>query len=136
MKWSLHMLFCVLVISLFVVACGAKEEGNSPGAGDASRGKELYQKSVLGPKAAPGCITCHSLEPDVTLVGPSHAGIASRADSIVPGLSAEEYIRESIIHPDAHVKEGFFPGIMYQRYGEDLTEQEIRDLVTFMLTLK
>jgi len=34
------------------------------------------------------------------------------------------------------VSEGFAPGIMYQRFGEDLTEQEINDLVAFMLTLK
>jgi len=55
---------------------------------------------------------------------------------MVPGLSAEGYLRESIINPDAHVLEGFFPGIMYQEFGEDLSEQEINDLVAFMLTLK
>jgi len=76
------------------------------------------------------------VEAGVTLVGPSHAGVAERAGSMVPGLSAEGYLRESIINPDAHVLEGFFPGIMYQEFGEDLSEQEINDLVAFMLTLK
>lgn len=136
MKLSLLTLFCVFIISIFLVACGAKETSSSPEVGNPSRGKELYNKTVLGPRAAPGCITCHSLEPGVILVGPSHAGIASRADSIVQGLSAEEYLRQSIISPDAHVKEGFFPGIMYQKYEEDLTEQEIQDLVAYMMTLK
>lgn len=136
MKRFLPTLFFVFIISVFLVACGAKEASNSPEVGNTSRGKELYNKAVIGPRAAPGCITCHSLEPGVTLVGPSHAGIASRADSVVQGLSAEEYLRQSIISPDAHVIEGFFPGIMYQKYEEDLTEQEIKDLVAFMMTLE
>jgi len=129
-------LFCISLISVLIAACGAEEPIGAPGAGDATRGRELYEKTVLGPRAAPGCSTCHSLEPGVTKVGPSHAGIADRAGTIVPGLSAEEFIRESIIDPDAHVKDGFFPGIMYQKYADDLTEQEISDLVAFMLTLK
>ncbi len=52
------------------------------------------------------------------------------------GKSAEEFLRESILNPDAVVTEGFTPGVMYQNYGNDLTEQEIDDLVAFLLTLK
>jgi len=132
----LSVLFSILPICLLIAACGSDAKGDSQASGSAARGKELYQKTVLGPRAAPGCISCHSLEADVTLVGPSHAGIAERAGSMVPGLSAEGYLRESIIDPDAHALEGFAPGIMYQEFGEDLTEAEINDLVAFMLTLK
>ncbi|HLA96969.1 MAG TPA: cytochrome c [Anaerolineales bacterium] len=136
MKRLLFIVFHILPICLLIAACGSDAENGSPASGNPARGKVLYQKTILSPRAAPGCITCHSLEAGVTLVGPSHAGVAERAGSMVPGLSAEGYLRESIINPDAHVLEGFFPGIMYQEFGEDLSEQEINDLVAFMLTLK
>jgi len=51
-------------------------------------------------------------------------------------MTAEEYLKESIITPNAHVTEGFTAGVMYQNYGKDLTEQEINDLVAYLLTLK
>ena len=132
--------FALLVIasilfSTLLVACGGEKSGGST-SGDPDRGEALYHQTTIGPNAAPGCATCHSLEPGKTLVGPSHAGIATKAASVVPGKSAEDYLRESIVTPDAHVTEGFTSGVMYQNYGKDLTEQEINDLVAFLMTLK
>ena len=113
------------------------QEGSSPaGAGDAQRGKALYEQTVVGPNSAPGCATCHSRDPGKVLVGPSHADIGTRASTEVAGMPAEEFLRESIVEPDAHLAEAFSPGIMYQNYGKDLTEQEINDLVAYMLALK
>jgi nitric oxide reductase subunit C len=128
-------LAAVLVLSLLLAACGGGG-GASGGAGDATRGKALYEQTVIGPNAAPGCITCHSLDAGTVLVGPSHAGLASKASTAVSGKSAEEYLKESIMTPDAHVTEGFQAGVMYQNYAKDLSELEINDLVAFMLTLK
>lgn len=136
MKKSLFLaLASILVFSLMLTACGGGN-GASSGAGDAARGKALYEQTVIGPNAAPGCITCHSLEAGTVLVGPSHAGLADRAGSAVPGQSAEDYLKESVSNPDAHITEGFQAGIMYQNYSKDLSEQEINDLVAYMLTLK
>ncbi len=138
-------LLLLVILSLVLAACGgggggggekAPAGGGGPVTGDANRGKELFNKAVIGSKSAPGCITCHSLEPGKTLVGPSLAGVASRAETAVSGKSAEEYLRESIVTPDAFIAKGFPPGVMYQNYGKDLSEQEIADLVAFMLTLK
>ena len=84
----------------------------------------------------PGCITCHSLEPGVTSVGPSVATIGAEAGSRVSGTSAEEYLRESILEPDAHVAEGFAAGIMPKGFATALTEQQVNDLVAYMLTLR
>lgn len=127
-----------LVILLGACSSGEKNEqgSSSAGAGDAEQGKALYEQTVIGSNAAPGCAACHSRDPGKVLVGPSHADIGVRAATAVPGMSAEEFLHESIVKPDAHVAEGFPPGIMYQNYGEDLTEQEINDLVAYMLTLK
>jgi cytochrome c2 len=126
----------IIFFSTLLVACGGKGSGNGEASGDPKRGEELYHKTVIGPNAAPGCVTCHSLEPGKTLVGPSHAGVATRAASAVSGVSAEDYLRQSIVNPNAHVTEGFTPGVMYQNYGKDLTEQEINDLVAYLMTLK
>ncbi len=51
-------------------------------------------------------------------------------------MTAAEYIHQSIVDPNAYVVEGFAEGLMYQNYAQDLTEQEINDLVAFTLTLK
>lgn len=129
------LVIAIILFSTLLVACGGDKSSDSTG-GDPDRGEALYHQTTIGPNAAPGCATCHSLDPGKTLVGPSHAGIATRAASAVPGKSAEDYLRESIVTPDAHVTEGFTAGIMYQNYGKDLTEQEINDLVAYLMTLK
>ena len=50
--------------------------------------------------------------------------------------SAAEYLRESILDPNAFVVPGFAPGVMYQAYSSTLTDGEVADLVAFLLTLK
>lgn len=140
--WKASLLLAALMLlALWTAACGGGGE-SEPGAdaggsaGSVERGEELFKSTIIGSKAAPGCMTCHSLEPDITIVGPSMAGIATRAAEEVPGQSAEEYIHESIVEPDAYVVEGFPAGVMYQKYAQDLSEQEISDLTAFLLTLR
>jgi len=135
----------IVVLGLLLVAlttCGGDEDvtsgGNDspPPVGDAANGEALFTHATIGENHAPGCITCHSLEPDVVVVGPSQAGLATRAETRVPGLTAEEYIRESIINPNAYVVEGFAEGVMYQNYATDLTAEQIDDIVAYTLSLK
>jgi cytochrome c2 len=83
-----------------------------------------------------GCAACHALEPDVKIVGPSQAGIATRAATRKPGYSAEVYLYESIILPNAYVVEGFQAGLMTPTFKETLKPQEIADLIAFLMTLK
>ena len=135
-KRSAWLAIAILLAGALLAACGGGEKSAGSSAGDPKRGKELYSQTVIGPNAAPGCATCHSTEPGKVLVGPSHAGIATKATTVVPGMTAEEYLKESIINPNAHVTEGFTAGVMYQNYAKDLTEQEINDLVAYLLTLK
>ena len=66
----------------------------------------------------------------------SQAGLATRAQTRVAGMSAADYIHQSIVEPNAYVVEPFAEGLMYQNYGTDLTEQEINDLVAYTLTLE
>jgi cytochrome c551/c552 len=100
----------------------------------AAAGEALFKNATIA--GAPGCVTCHSLEPGMRLVGPSLADAATVAASAVDGMSAEAFLRQSIVEPDVHVTEGFMPGLMFQNYGETLSEQQINDLVAFLLTQK
>ncbi len=132
----------VLVLVLLLAACGgggdtAESGGDSASSGDAAaNGEMLYNQVVIGSASAAGCVTCHSLEPDVVLVGPSHAGLANRAGSYKEGMSAEDYLRESIVDPDAHLVEGFAPGVMHQNFATELKASEVNDLIAYMMTLK
>ncbi len=81
------------------------------------------------------CATCHALAPDTVIVGPSLAGIATRAGTRVPGLDAEAYLRQSIIQPDAYIVAGF-QDVMQKNLGEKLSVEQINDIITFLLTLE
>jgi mono/diheme cytochrome c family protein len=133
------LFFILALLTLALVACGGgggDTSGESSGQDLVARGEELYKGQTIGSASSPGCVTCHSLEEGVTLVGPSHAGVGARAGTIVPGMSAEEYLRESILDPNAHIVEGFSPGVMYQNYANELTPEEVDALVAYMLTLQ
>lgn len=135
-------IFLLLLFSFGLAACGGGGDepeasgGETGSIGDAANGERLFNESIIGPASAPGCITCHSLEPGVVLVGPSQADVGARAETAIEGMSAEEYLRQSIVEPNAHIAEGFTEGVMYQNFGEELTNSQINDLVAFMLTLK
>jgi cytochrome c len=136
-KATFFVVVGVIVAALVLAACGGGGASQAPaggaagGAGDAAAGKTLFAQSVIG--ANPGCITCHSLEAGKTLVGPSMAGIAGRAGSAVSGQSAEQYLKQSLAEPDAHLVKGFAKGLMPK---PTLTDKQVSDLVAYMLTLK
>ena len=120
--------FLALALLVGLVACGGG--GSTSTGGDAQAGEQIFTG-----EASPSCSSCHSLEPDVTIVGPSLAGIASVAGQMVSGQSAEEYLHESIVDPDAYVVEGFPSGLMPSNYGTQLSEQQVNDLVAYLMTL-
>lgn len=120
-----------VITAILLAACGGSSGGESA-AVDA--GKKLFEQPVIGSQA--GCVTCHSTDPGLVLVGPSLAGVGSRVGSTVPGMSAEDYLRESIQNPDAHIAEGFTSGVMVKAYGDELSDEQVNDLVAYLLTLK
>lgn len=121
---------CAALMMLVLVVAGCGGSATEDGEFD---GEELFGQSVLAGNA--GCITCHSLEPDRVLVGPSMAGIASRAGSREPGVSADDYIRKSILNPAAYVVDGFAEGQMLDVWEESLSPAELDALVEYLLTL-
>ncbi|MBN1665766.1 MAG: c-type cytochrome [Anaerolineales bacterium] len=138
---NLITLTLILAASILALTACANEETQSDavnqsaqGAQAIQAGEDLFSRSVIGSQA--GCIACHSLSPGVTLVGPSLAGIGSRAGDTVPGQSADEYLREAILNPDAYIVEGFPEGAMPPALAEELSSEQIDNLVTYMLSLK
>lgn len=126
--------------ALALAACGG---GGGNGAADPARGEALFKGSTIGTASAPGCITCHNVTGTEKLVGPSQAGVATRAADEIKSAkytgtakTAEEYLRESIVDPNVYVVDGFQPDVMYKNFGKELSEQEIKDLVAYLMTLK
>jgi hypothetical protein len=92
-------------------------------------GEDVFNSSTAG------CAVCHSLTPGEELVGPSLANVGALAENRVPGMTAEEYLQESILRPDAYLVDGYPEGQMLDIYEETLTEEEIDSLVAYLLSL-
>ena len=144
--YYLTSILCIL-LTVSLTACGGNGNGGeadepeeeavaSTSSGDAANGEILFNQAIIGEANALGCAACHSLRPGITMVGPSVAGLADIAGDRVEGLSAEEYLRQSIIAPNEYVVDGFNQSLMPLTFGEDLTEEEVNDLVAYMLTLE
>ncbi len=107
--------------------------------GDPEAGKALFNQPVFQSSGgfASGCYTCHYVEASRgNFTGPNLAGVGSRAATTVSGQSAEEYLHTSIVKPNEYVVQGFVAGLMPQNYGEVLTEEQINNLVAYLLTLQ
>ncbi|MCB8943813.1 MAG: cytochrome c [Ardenticatenaceae bacterium] len=101
--------------------------------GDPTAGKALFDQLVLGSGA--GCITCHSLEAGQVLVGPSLYNLVETAENRIPGVLAANYIYLSITQPNHYIVQGFPEGLMPPTYSTDLTDEEITNLVSYLMTL-
>lgn len=126
----------ITVGALLLSACGGG--GGTAGPGDVARGKTLYNRSTLGTKSAEGCVSCHKYDEKEGIAekAPYTKETAKRSATRVPGMSAEEYIKESILKPDAYIVEGFNKGDMYAKWTTELSAQEINDLIAYLLTEK
>lgn len=121
--------FVILAMLLALAGCGG-EASPGGGGGGAEAGERIFREV-----SAPTCTSCHSLEPGIRRAGPSLAKIGAEAGTRVAGMSAEDYLRESIVQPGAFVVEGF-GDIMVDIYGAQLSQQQLDDLTAYLLTLK
>jgi len=124
MSKSLYLMATLLIVSVLLAACGGG--GDTGGDANVEAGKTLYSQTIIG--SQPGCITCHSLTAGEVIVGPSMAGIGSRGDAA--------YIRESILDPNAVVVDGFTADTMPNIWADELTGEQVDQLVDYLQTLK
>lgn len=131
------MFYLSVFLMLGLAACESDASANSSlprpeDVGNPAAGEALFNTPQGDAHA---CSFCHYTDKEQTRFAPSLKGIADRAGSRVEGLSAVEYLRQSIVEPDAFIADEKKPGRMYQHFGEILTEQQINDLVAYLLTL-
>ncbi len=81
------------------------------------------------------CATCHWTDTEDRLIGPGLLNVPLRAQSRVEGQNPVDYLLEAIVDPDAYVVDGFPAGLMPQTWSDVYTEDEIHDLVAYLLTL-
>jgi len=70
----------------------------------------------------------HDLEARPGTLGPSLARIGATKN--------KEYLRQSILDPDAVIAKGYAPGMMPRTYGEQLKAQELEMLVNYLAKSK
>lgn len=94
--------------------------------GDATKGKDIY--------LAVGCAQCHTVERlSNGVTAPNLTHIASIAQTRIPDYTAEAYLRESFLIPNAYIVEGYEAN---QGCGGVLTEAQLNDLLAFLMTLR
>jgi hypothetical protein len=96
-----------------------------------ARGRALFQ--------AKGCLACHRMAglSGSAQVGPDLSAVRAVAATRRPGLSAEAYVRESLVEPQAYVVPGY--GASPTNPGSPampklaLAREEVESLIAFLL---
>lgn len=82
------------------------------------------------------CMTCHV--PDGSGQAPSWNGLFGSTENLADGSTVEvdeNYIRESILEPDAKIVEGYSEGLM-NTYQGTLNEEQITAIIEYIKTLE
>jgi nitric oxide reductase subunit C len=98
-------------------------------------------------RTPPACFSCHAIQEGIVLVGPSVAGLATRAAAVIASpeyqggaQTVEEYIRESILDPHAHLVPGetfsFGGRSIMPAYDTILSAEEVDQLVAYLATFR
>ena len=126
----------------------AKKEGTGD-IGAEKRGKEVFLNPAFG------CFACHTIEAlgiRGGQRGPDLSDASKQAEMRKPGMSAEDYLRESIINPWACLTplptSGIvecqaaadpaktYPQLMLPGFKDRMTEGQLNDLVAFLKSLR
>lgn len=102
--------------------------------GDPAHGEQVFR---IGVEGAPPCSACHQVAAGSAgfSLAPNLAGIASRAAERIPGMTAAQYLEESILHPASHVIPGYHVS-MFTGYAAYLSPQDLSDLIAYLMTLR
>jgi mono/diheme cytochrome c family protein len=105
--------------------------------GDAAAGEALTVSLA--------CVACHISAPTgpAWLATAEQPGIGTRAEARLTqddysgnATSAEQYLLESIVLPETYLVAGYPSGVMPNNYSTNLTEQQVADIIAYLLTLK
>jgi cytochrome c oxidase subunit 2 len=119
----------VRVLEQDAFAAWLEEQGQEAGPGDEASGVQELGRTTFG---SAGCGGCHTFAPAGTdaEIGPSLDDLAATAEAA--GVPLEEFVRESIVDPDAEVADGYQSGVMPTTYEETLSQEELDALVAYL----
>ena len=117
----------ILFAALLMAACSTSSEQPEP----TLTPQQQQGQAVFNLR----CAQCHATVPDTIVIGPSLYGIATRAETRVEGYDAEAYIERSILIPSFYLVEGFVD-TMPTNFGKELTSEELKAVVAYLMTLK
>ena len=115
----------------------AVEKSSGTGHGDShSSDATQSDKSPEEMFAGAICASCHKIEGTGAqgITGPDLTNIGTIGASRISGYTAEEYIRESIIEPDAYLVEGY--GNLMPAGLKDLLGADYEPIITYLVSLK
>lgn len=105
--------------------------------GDPQNGEILAQSFA--------CTTCHIDAPTgpywpasdtEPAIGERSGTRITQSDYTGQAGTAEEYLIEAIVNPETYLVTGFADGVMPNNYGSTLTEQDMADIIAYLLALK
>ncbi len=145
-RWPLYVALGLLVIfaAIFVIVFVSlsNNAGTQEAAGELTAETYMDIVTPLLANANPenaevllvqyDCAACHR-QGVANNLAPSFVGMAERAAEARPPLTAAAYIYEAIVHPLEHTLGGY-TGIMPQYYGSRLSDQELGDIIAYLLT--
>jgi hypothetical protein len=83
--------------------------------------------------AAQGCGACHTFKPAGATgkVGPGLDSLFK--DAQLAGLSVPDFIRQSIVDPNAYVSPGFPKNVMPGNFGSSVPKSQLDALVNYLI---
>jgi len=116
---------CSAAILVLAIACAPEPAATDP----IARGRQVYRGL--------GCASCHesSLFNLFRPVGPTLSDIGLIGRKRIPGMSAEDYILQSITDPGAYLVPGY-PDSMPRGLAKELSAEDLAALVAYLASLK
>jgi cytochrome c oxidase subunit II len=85
-----------------------------------------------------GCAACHSTDGS-SRAGPTWKGLYNSERALTDDttvLADEAYLLQSIIDPNVKIAAGFSKGLMPKNYGTKLKEEDLKAVITFIMSLQ
>jgi mono/diheme cytochrome c family protein len=117
----------VVLICIALAAVLASCAPETPATEPVARGRQLYRSL--------GCANCHEPTLIGQRLGPPLEHIGTVAAGRRPGVSPDEYVRQSIVDPGVFVVPGYQDS-MPRDLGRDLSPTDLDALVAYLLSLK
>ena len=116
---------CACILAAAVASCASEQRARTP----VERGRQVYE--------ALDCGSCHeaSFRNFFRRVGPPLDHVGTVAAERRPGMSAQDYLRESILDPGAYIVQGY-PDAMPRGLGRDLSPEDLAALIAYLESLR